>query len=140
MRAQLHEVVQLVGPNAAQPLTPRSDHLRATTAQSAHRRAPAASSRPKSMVTAREDRVEDGLPTVVLAHVVDLVGIRDGVVTPSRSSGGGYLGRVVGLGAVPALPSLVPCETPTVSPMSMKPWRAHTQGGTSPLATACRKG
>ena len=86
MRSQLHEVAQWVGPDAAQRLTAYSAHLRATTAQSAHRKAPAASSRPKSMDLAREDRQEDGLPTAVLAHVVELVGIRDGVVTPSRSS------------------------------------------------------
>ena len=86
MCSQLHRVAQWVGPDAAQPLTPRSDHLRATTAQSSHRKAPAASSRPKSMVSTREDRQGDGRPTVVLAHVVKLVGIRDGVVTPSRSS------------------------------------------------------
>ena len=86
MRSQLHEVAQWVGPDAAQTLTPRSDHLRATTAHSAHRRAPGSSSRPKRLVTAREDRREDGLPTVVLAHVVELVGIRDGVVTPLRPS------------------------------------------------------
>ena len=55
-------------------------------AQSAHRRALAASSRPTSMVSSRVDRQVDGLPTVVLAHVVDLIGIRDGVVTRSRSS------------------------------------------------------
>ena len=84
--SQLHEVVQWVGPDAAQPLTPRSDHLRSPTAQSAHRGAPGASSRPKSMVSTREDRVEDGLPSVEVAHVVELVGIRDGEVTPSRPS------------------------------------------------------
>jgi hypothetical protein len=43
--------------------------------------------RPKSMINLEkiDRRMLDGLPTVVLAHVVDLVGIRDGVVTPSRS-------------------------------------------------------
>ena len=86
MRSQLHGVAQWVGPDTAQRLTANSAHLRAIAAQSAHRKAPAASSRPKSMVPAREDRQEDGLPTVVLTHVVELVGIRDGVVTPSRPS------------------------------------------------------
>ena len=85
-QSQLHGAAEGVGPDAAQRLTAYSAHLRATTAQSAHRKAPAASSRPKSMDLAREDRQEDGLPTVVLAHVVELVGIRDGVVTPSRPS------------------------------------------------------
>ena len=89
MRSQLHGATQWVGPDAAQRLTAYSAHLRATAAQSAHRKAPAASSRPKSMVTSREDRQEDGLLTVLLAQVVELVGIRYGVVTPSRSSGGG---------------------------------------------------
>ena len=41
---------------------------------------------PKSMVYTREYRQEDGLLTVLLAHAVELVGIRDGVVTPSRPS------------------------------------------------------
>ena len=86
MRSQLHEVVQWVGPDTAQLLTASSDQLRSPTAPSAHRKAPAASSRPKSMATSREDRQEDGLLTVLLAEVVELVGIRDGVVTPSRSS------------------------------------------------------
>ena len=85
-RSQLHEVVKWVGPDTAQPLTPRPDHLRSPTAQSAHRAAPGASIRPKSMVSTREDRVEDGLPSVEVAHVVELVGIRDGEVTPSRPS------------------------------------------------------
>jgi hypothetical protein len=85
-RSQLHEVVQWVGPDAAQLLTPRSAHLRSPTAQSAHRGAPGAPSRPKSMGIARQDRVKDGLPTVEVAHVVELVGFRDGEVTPSRPS------------------------------------------------------
>ena len=86
MRSQLHGIEQWVGPDTAQRLTAYSAHLRAIAAQSAHRKAPAASSRPKSMVTSREDRQEDGLLTVLLAQVVELVGIRDGVVTPSRPS------------------------------------------------------
>ena len=86
MRSQLHGVAQWVGPDTAQRLTAYSAHLRAIAAQSTHRKAPAASSRPKSIVTSREDRQEDGLLTVLLAQVVELVGIRDVVVTPSRPS------------------------------------------------------
>ena len=89
MRFQLHGAAEGVGPDAAQPLTPRSAHLRSPTAQSSHRGARGASSRPKSMVTAREDGQEDGLPSVEVAQVVELVGIRDGEVTPSRPIGGG---------------------------------------------------
>ena len=87
--SQLHEVVQWVGPDAAQPLTPRSDHLRSPTAQSAHRGAPGAPSRPKRLVTAREDRGEDGLPTVEAAQVVEVVDLSVGDVPSSRSSGAG---------------------------------------------------
>ena len=89
MRSQLHGVEQWVGPDTAQRLTAYSAHLRAIAAQSANRGAPAASSRPKRLVTAREDRGEDGLPTVEAAQVVELVSIRDGEVTPSRPSGAG---------------------------------------------------
>ena len=84
--SQLHEVVQWVDPDAAQPLTPRSDHLRSPTAPSAHRGAPGASSRPKSMVTDREDRGEDGVPTVEAAQVVEVVDLRVGDVPSSRPS------------------------------------------------------
>ena len=101
-RSQLHEAAQWVGPDTAQPLTPISDHLRATTAPSAHRGAPGAPSRPKSMVTAQEDRVEDGLPSVEVAHVVELVGIRDGECPPRRAPVElAHLGRVEPAGAAP---------------------------------------
>ena len=89
MRAQLHGVEQWVGPDTAQRLTAYSAHLRAIAAQSANRGAPAASSRPKRLVTAREDRGEDGLPTVEIAQIVELVDLRVGDVPSSRSSGGG---------------------------------------------------
>ena len=89
MRSQLHGVEPWVGPDTAQRLTAYSAHLRAIAAHSANRGAPAASSRPKRLVTAREDRGEDGLPTVEVAQVVELVGIRDGEVTPSRPIGAG---------------------------------------------------
>ena len=102
MRSQLHGVEQWVGADTAQRLTAYSAHLRAIAAQSANRGAPAASSRPKRLVTAREDRGEDGLPTVEAAQVVELVSIRDGEVTPSRPSGAGaHLGRVEPAGAAP---------------------------------------
>ena len=81
--------MQWVGPDTDQLLTARSDHLRSPTAPSAHRKAPAASSRPKSMVTAREDRVEDGLPTVGAAHVVEVVDLSVGDVPSSRPIGAG---------------------------------------------------
>ena len=87
--SQLHEVVQWVGPDAAQPLTPRSDHLRSPTAQSAHRGAPGAPSRPKRLVTAREDRGEDGVPTIGAAQVVELVDLRVGDVPSTRPTSGG---------------------------------------------------
>ena len=54
------------------------------------------------MVTAREDRQENGIPTIVLAHEVDLIGIRDGVVTSRAPVELGHLGRVVAAGAVPS--------------------------------------
>ena len=50
------------------------------------------SSRPKRLITAREDRREDGLPTVVADQVVAVVGIRDareGAVAPSLPGGAG---------------------------------------------------
>ena len=89
MRSQLHGVEQWVGPDTAQRLTAYSAHLRAIAAQSANRGAPAASSRPKRLVTAREDRGEDGLPTVEAAQVVEVVDLSVGDVPSSRSSGGG---------------------------------------------------
>ena len=88
MRSQLHEVAQWVGPDAAQRLTAYSAHLRATTAPNlpiARLQQPRAARRAWTYV-AREDRQEDGLPTVVLTQFIDLVRIRDEVVTPSRSS------------------------------------------------------
>jgi hypothetical protein len=88
-RSQLHEVVQWVGPDTAQPLTPRSDHLRSPTAPSSHRGAPGSSSRPKRLVIAREDRDEDGLPTVGAAHVVEVVDLSVGDVPSSRPIGAG---------------------------------------------------
>ena len=126
-RSQLHGSAKWVGPDAAQPLTPRSAHLRSPTAPSAHRGAPGAPSRPKSMVTAREDRVEDGLPTVEVAQVVELVGIRDGEATPSRPIGGGPLWSCRGGSALPR--NCDPCQLSAAAPMRTAPWRAHTQGG-----------
>ena len=47
-------------------------------------------SRPKRLVTAREDRREDGLPTVEVAQVVEIVGMREGAaVAVSRPSSAG---------------------------------------------------
>ena len=86
MHSQLHGAVQWVGTDTAQWIAAFSAHLRAIAAQSSHHGAPCASSRPKSLVTFREDRVYDGVPTVEVAQVVEVVGIRDGVVTPSRPS------------------------------------------------------
>ena len=86
MHSQLHGAVQWVGTDTAQWLAAFSAHLRAIAAQSSHQGAPCASSRPKNVVIAREDRVYDGVPTVEVAQVVEVVGIRDGVVTPSRPS------------------------------------------------------
>ena len=110
-RSQLHGAAQWVGYDAAQSLTPRSDHLRSTTAQSAHRRDPAASSRPKCEEhsghrsrgsTSGWSPDRRGCPGIV--KVVDL---RGGDVPPSRSSVEvDHLGRVVRARRVPALTSL----------------------------------
>ena len=89
MHSQLHGAVQWVGIDTAQWLAAFSAHLCAIAAQSAifpPRSSMRASSRPKNVVIAREDRVYDGVPTVEVAQVVEVVGIRDGVVTPSRPS------------------------------------------------------
>ena len=83
MRSQLHGIEQWVGPDTAQRLTAYSTHLRAIETQSAHRKAPAPQqprAAPKEYETHSryengEDRQEDGLLTVLLAHVVELVDI-----------------------------------------------------------------
>ena len=49
-----------------------------------NRGAPGAPSRPKRLVTAREDRQEDGLPTVGAAQLVVVVDLRVGDVPSSR--------------------------------------------------------
>ena len=51
--------------------------------------APRAARSAKRLVTAREDRREDGLPTVEVAQVVEVVDLRVGDVPSSRPSGGG---------------------------------------------------
>ena len=76
----------------------------AYSAPSAHRGAPGAPSRPKSMVTAREDRQEDGRLTVLLAQVVELVGIRDGESPRRAPVELDHLGRVVAKRRSPASP------------------------------------
>jgi hypothetical protein len=119
MRSQLHGVEQWVGADTAQRLTAYSAHLRAIAAQSANRGAPAASSRPKRLVTAREDRGEDGLPTVEAAQVVELVSIRDGEVTPSRPSGAGPCWSCRGGLALLRIP-LYPCG-PMAAPLRSAP-------------------
>ena len=123
MRSQLHGVEQWVGADTAQRLTAYSAHLRAIAAQSANRGAPAASSRPKRLVTAREDRGEDGLPTVEAAQVVELVSIRDGEVTPSRPSGAGPSWSCRA-GWCCARNAMYHCG-PAAAPLSMGPWRPH---------------
>ena len=126
-RSQLHEVVKWVGPDTAQPLTPRPDHLRSPTAQSAHRAAPGASSRPKSMVSTREDRVEDGLPSVEVAQVVEVVDLRVGDVPSSRPIGGGSCWPCRCSSALARHD--VYLQRPTAAPLSMGPWQEHPHRG-----------
>ena len=115
--------MQWVGPDTAQLLTARSAHLRSPTAQSAHRGAPGAPSRPKSMGTAREDGQEDGLPTVEVAQVVEVVDLRVGDVPSSRPSGGGSSWSCRG-GWCCARTAVYLCG-PTAAPLSMGAWRPH---------------
>ena len=123
MRSKLHQVVQWVGPDTAQLLTARSAHLRSPTAQSAHRGAPGAPSRPKRLVTAREDRGEDGLPTVEVAQVVEVVDLRVGDVPSSRPIGGGSCWPCRCSSALARHD--VYLQRPTAAPLSMGPWRPH---------------
>ena len=119
MRFQLHEVVKWVGPDTAQPLTPCSAHLRSPTAQYSHGGARGASSRPKSMVTAREDGQEDGLPTVGAARIVELVELRVGDVASSRPIRGGSSWSCRA-GSALARHGVYLCG-PTAAPLSMGP-------------------
>jgi hypothetical protein len=83
MHSQLHGAVQWVGTDTAQWLTTYSAHLRAIAAQSSNRGAPCASSRPKRLDRNREDPVYDGVLTVEVAQVVEVVGVPYRVVPPN---------------------------------------------------------
>ena len=115
--------MQWVGPDTDQLLTARSDHLRSPTAPSAHRGAPGSSSRPKRLVTAREDRGEYGVPTVGAAQVVELVDLRVGDVPSSRPIGGGSCWSC--RGGWCCARTAVYLGGPTAAPLSMGAWRPH---------------
>jgi hypothetical protein len=128
--------VQWVGPDTAQPLTPRSDHLRSPTAPSSHRGAPGSSSRPKRLMRAREDRVEDGLPTVGAVHVVEVVDLSVGDVPSSRPIGAGPCWSCR-CGSALARHDVY-LQRPTAAPLSMGPGPAHK--GSGPLCAGLGSG
>ena len=132
MRSQLHGAAQWVGPDTAQRLTSRSAHLRSPTAPSSYRGAPGSSSRPKRLVTAREDRREDGLPTVEVAQVVEVVDLRVGDVPSSRPIGGGSCWSCRGGSALPGIAD--PCQLAAAAPISTASWRGAWRQGDRPSA------